>query len=65
MLLQSTASVSGGQGASGDKSLRAEKTGNQTKAYKSRRVPAVRCTPCWAVFWQEDSQGCHASDCQG
>ena len=41
-----TVSVSGGQGAGGDKSQRAEKTQSQENAYKSRRLPAVRCTLC-------------------
>jgi hypothetical protein len=43
-----TVCVSGGQGAGADKSLRAEPTRSEKTAYKSRRLPAVRCTPCWA-----------------
>ena len=45
-----TARVSGGQGAGVDKSLRAEKTQSQKNACKSRRVPAVGCTLCWAAI---------------
>ena len=40
--MRPTVCVSGGQGGRG-KSLRAEKTGSQKNAYKSRRLPAVRC----------------------
>jgi hypothetical protein len=45
-----TACVSGGQGAGGEKSLGAEKTESQKNARKLRRLPAVRCTLCWATF---------------
>ena len=34
--------------------LGAEKTRSQKNACKSRRIPHVRCTLCWAAFWDTD-----------
>jgi hypothetical protein len=50
LFVRLTARVSGGQGAGVGKRLGAGKTRSQKKPCKSRRLPAVRCTLCWAHF---------------
>jgi hypothetical protein len=39
--------------AAGEKQLTKQKTAIvQKQVQKTRRVPAVRCTLCWAAFWK-------------